>query len=387
MVEDYPEPETEVPSISPTVLYQKLIAGDPLTLVDVRDRDEFEAWRIHAPSATVTHLPYIRFVEADVTESVETLVSEHELAEPIVAVCGRGEASAYAAGVLREAGFDASNLAEGMIGWAQVYVTADLDVEPAVRQYYRPASGCLSYLIAGDSAAIVVDPLRSFVDRYATDAADLGMPITHAVDTHIHADHLSGVRTLTDLTAAEPVLPVGARDRGLAFGATLLSDGDTLPIEDTELVAIHAPGHTSEMTAFRIDDILLSGDSLFLGSVARPDLETTDDDAPQFARRLYHSLHDRLLGLPDETVVAPGHTSPLDAPTDTGAYTAPLGDLRDMPLLELEVDAFVATILTDMPPQPANFETIIDVNLGHKTVTQSDGFELELGPNNCAVSA
>ena len=377
--------ETEIDA---DALAARVAAGERVSVLDVRDRDEFDAWRVEGAGVEAVQVPYIDLVQARVRDEVPDLVAETGLSEPVVAVCARGEASAEVASILRENGVDAVNLASGMEGWARVLVDAEIPHGSAtVRQYLRPSTGCLSYLVVGDAEAAVIDPLRAFAGRYAADAAEMGAELRYAVDTHVHADHLSGVRAVAERTGAAPVVPEGATDRGLDFEARTLADGDELRSGSAALAAIHAPGHTSEMTVLRLDDLLFTGDSLFLRSVARPDLEEGDEGAERAARRLHRTLHERILALPDDTRVAPAHVAPGAEPNDDGTYLATLGDLRErLDVLSLPEDEFVETILADVPPRPANYEEIIGINLGRAEADDDQAFELELGPNNCAVS-
>jgi glyoxylase-like metal-dependent hydrolase (beta-lactamase superfamily II) len=336
---------------------------------------------------TTFHVPYYRFVEAQVTDSTGELAEEvrDALDEPVLGVCGRGEASAFVAERLIERGVDAANLADGMRGWARVSHAVELPSDEAtVLQIQRPSSGCLSYLVVSDGAAVAVDPLRAVADRYVALARDRGAELVAAVDTHVHADHVSGIRTLADETGCEPAMPAGARDRGLAFDARLLEPGESLPVGTATLDVVALPGHTSEHLGYRLGDLLFSGDTVFLESVARPDLEAGDEGAPAAARR----LHATLATLDDALRIAPGHFSDAETPDASGAYVARMGDLRErLHALDLDESAFVDDVLEEMPPRPANFEELIAVNLGRESVDAETGFELELGPNNCAARA
>jgi glyoxylase-like metal-dependent hydrolase (beta-lactamase superfamily II) len=144
------------------------------------------------------------------------------------------------------------------------------------------------------------------------------------------------------------------------------------------------------MTSYLVDDsFLATGDGLFVESVARPDLEEGDDGAPDAARTLHESLHERVLTLPDDTIVGGAHAS--DAAEDEvaadGTYTATLDELVErMDALSMDEASFVETVLADMPPRPANYEEIIATNLGQNAVDDEEAFTLELGPNNCAAS-
>ena len=193
------------------------------------------------------------------------------------------------------------------------------------------------------------------------------------------------------------VLPAGATDRDLAFDATLVSDGEALAVGDTTLRALGAPGHTHEMTAFAVGsttgdgddaaDVLLAGDSLFLRSVARPDLEDGIDGASELAALLHRTLTERFAALPDDVLVAPGHYDASTTAAESGVYAATLGHLRgSLDALSMDSDAFVEHVLSAMPPRPNNYERIIATNLGHELVDDGEAFEMELGPNNCAAT-
>ncbi|MFC4449501.1 MBL fold metallo-hydrolase [Halorussus aquaticus] len=382
-------------SLSADEVHDRIRRGERVNLLDVRNREEFEAWHITGDGVETVQVPYAEFVAAKARDEVAEFVADLDLREPVVAVCPRGEASATVADILRETGIDARNLAEGMQGWARVYVSRELSTDSegfegaTVLQYDRPATGCLSYLVVSGDEAVVVDPLRAFADRYVADAAERGADLRWAVDTHVHADHLSGVRALAAETDAEAVLPAGATERGLTFDATLLGDGDEIRVGDAALTALHAPGHTTELTALRLGDLLFSGDALFADSFGRPDLERGDEGARDLAGTLYETLTERLLALPDDTLVAPGHRTPdADPNPDEGdCYAARVGEIRDRLRIPGERDAFVERVLDSFPPRPANYEDIVAANLGRKSLDDGDAFEIELGPNNCAVEA
>ncbi|WP_226022801.1 MBL fold metallo-hydrolase [Halomicrobium salinisoli] len=374
-------------TITPSDLADLIAGGERVGVVDVRDRDEFERWRVEGPGVEVEHVPHARFLQAQVRGGAEDLV---DLPEPVVAVCGRGEASGHAADLLRAAGVEAANLEGGTDAWARLYRARELETPDGatVVQYHRPATGCLGYLVVDGDDALVVDPLRAFADRYGADAAARGATLRRAVDTHVHADHVSGVRTLSDgdVTA---VVPETARDRGLAFDAETLADGDEVAVGETTVRAVAAPGHTTEMTALLVEHggpgTLLSGDSLFLESVARPDLES-GVDPERAAATLHESVHERLLALPGETLLAPGHVGPTVRPRADGTYAEPLADVAEaVPLLALDREAFVERVTASLPPRPANAGRIVAANLGREDPDE-DLLTLEVGPNNCAAT-
>ncbi|OYR91583.1 MBL fold metallo-hydrolase, partial [Halorubrum sp. E3] len=210
----------------------------------------------------------------------------------------------------------------------------------------------------------------------------------YALDTHIHADHISGVRDLAD-EGVEGVIPDAAVDRGVTYAdqLTTAADGDTFEVGDATIETVYTPGHTTGMTSYLVDDgLLATGDGLFVESVARPDLEEGDDGAPDAARMLYESLQERVLTLPDDTLIGGAHFSDAAEPAADGTYTAPIGEIvEEMDALTMDEDDFVDLILSDMPPRPANYEKIIATNLGQNAVDDQEAFTLELGPNNCAA--
>ncbi|MDH5021509.1 MBL fold metallo-hydrolase [Halobacterium rubrum] len=371
------------PAISARDLYDRLRGDEPVSVLDVRDRDEFDAWHVDGPDVTARHVPYMEFVAAGVSGDPANLVPE-DFGEPVVAVCAVGEASAEVATDLRSEGVDAVNLAGGMEAWADLVVAHDLGA--SVVQFERPSSGCLSYLVADGGEAAVVDPLAAAVEEYVDAARERDLTVEYAVDTHVHADHVSGVRALADATDAEPVLPAGATERGLDDDATLAGDGDEIPVGERALGVEHAPGHTSEQVVFAWTENLLTADCLFLDSVGRPDLED-EDAARELAGQQYDTLQ-RVFDRDHEVRVLPGHVEPSterDGP-DAG-FARPLGDVRaGLSLLDLDRPAFVDRVTTDLPPRPANYEEIVGVNLGREEVDE-DALELERGPNNCAVSS
>ncbi len=386
-MQEYPDPDVPVESVEPAQLAARLAGGEPVRLLDVRNRDDFETWRIDGPSVTATLVPYMKWLQADATDSVAERAAELTGEGPIVAVCGRGEASAYVAGLLTQAGIEAGNLAEGMRGWARVYEANTVREDPTVVQYRRPSSGCLGYMVASGGEAAVVDPLRAFTDRYLADAAERGLDIVAVLDTHVHADHVSGLRECSAAAGVPRYLPEPAVERGVTFDVESVADGGTVAVGGTTLEAVALPGHTTGMFGFAVADVLLSGDSLFLDGVARPDLQDGADPAA-LARELHATLTDRLARFDDETVLAPGHYGTATAPADDRTYTATLGTVRDrLDVFGESPGEFVDRVTATDPPQPANADRIVGVNLGREAADGEEAFELELGPNNCAAAA
>ncbi|WP_226023810.1 MBL fold metallo-hydrolase [Halomicrobium salinisoli] len=387
--DDFPTPDVEIDSIEPETLKGRIDDGEDVTLLDTRMESEYEEWRIDGETVESINVPYFEFLDEEIDDEVLAQVPDDR---EVTVICAKGGSSEYVAGELAERGYDVNHLEEGMNGWASIYEAVEVegyDGAGTLLQYQRPSSGCLGYLLYDDGEAAIIDPLRAFTDRYLDDADDLGVDLQYALDTHVHADHISGVRDLDD-EGVEGVIPEAAVDRGVTYAdeLTTAADGDTFAVGDATIEAVYTPGHTTGMTSYLVDDSLLAtGDGLFVESVARPDLEEGDEGAPEAARLLYESLQERILSLPDDTLVGGAHFSDAAEPAADGTYTAPIGDLVDeMDALTMEEDEFVDLILSDMPPRPANYEDIIATNLGQNEVDDDEAFTLELGPNNCAAS-
>ena len=387
--DDFPTPDVDVESVDPEALKDRIDAGEDLTLLDVRMQSEYEEWRIDGETVTSINVPYFEFLDDDIGEDVlERIPDDRE----VTVLCAKGGASEYVAGTLAERGYDVDHLEDGMNGWASIYEAVEVtgyDGAGTLLQYQRPSSGCLGYLVYDDGEAAVIDPLRAFTDRYLDDADELGVDLRYALDTHIHADHISGIRDLDD-AGVEGIIPEAAVDRGVTYAddLTTAADGDSVQVGDATIDVVHTPGHTTGMTSYLVDDSLLAtGDGLFVESVARPDLEEGDAGAPEAARALYESLRERVVTLPDDTLIGGAHFSDAAEPAADGTYTAPIGHLvAEMDALTMDESAFVDLLLSDMPPRPANYEDIIATNLGQNAVDDDEAFTLELGPNNCAAS-
>ncbi|RRJ34219.1 MBL fold metallo-hydrolase [Halocatena pleomorpha] len=364
---------------------------DDYTLIDTRPEDSYEAWRIKeaknvpfGPAETLTD---------DQQREIDELANGNE----IITICGKAATSTRLASELDANGFDdVAVVNRGMRGWNALYETTRVDTandDLRVIQFQRRAKGCLSYLIGSKQAgeAIVVDPTRH-TDQYITTAAIEGLTITHVLDTHVHADHISGGRELAATLDVPYHLGERATERDIQYEFDSLADGETISVGETEVEVQAAPGHTTEMVVYRINDVVLTGDSLFLDSVGRTELEFGEEAAEKGARMQYETLHETLLELPNDVTVLPGHVTVNNDGTYENASPgelvgAPLGDVRDrLDLVTLDEEEFVAWMTENIPEKPDNYETIISINLGTEDVgRRRDATMLETGANNCAA--
>jgi hydroxyacylglutathione hydrolase len=238
------------------------------------------------------------------------------------------------------------------------------------RPYYDFETGCAAYLFGcgGLGKCAVVDAHEEDVDAYIAFAASKGMRITHVIDTHVHADHRSGGPRLANRVGAQCCLHESAK---VALTFEPLQDGQEIELGNTRAKVLHTPGHTHESISLVVTDLrrgtdpwfVLTGDTMFVGAVGRPDLPGR---ARENAADLYDSIHAKLLTLPDDLEVYPGHFSGSACgagmsgkPSSTIAF-----EKRNNPLLSKSRDEFV-TALSDVPPKPAEMEKILRINQGH----------------------
>jgi glyoxylase-like metal-dependent hydrolase (beta-lactamase superfamily II) len=210
-----------------------------------------------------------------------------------------------------------------------------------------------------------------------------GWKIAGVLETHIHADHLSRSRKLAELSGATLCLPEQNR---VLYPFIPVPDRDVLRVDGARLEALHTPGHTLESTSYLLDQqALFTGDTLFTTAVGRPDLggAANLEDAKARARRLYESLQ-RILTLPPETLILPGHTSEPVA-FDGKMIGSRLDEVREKAeVLRLPEAAFVEKITAHLPPTPPNYHQVIELNEAGQ-LPEGDVTDLEAGANRCAA--
>jgi len=241
------------------------------------------------------------------------------------------------------------------------------------RQLLNDEAACASYLLGckrkGELA--VVDPHVDLVDDYVALARTQGAEITAVMETHVQADHVSGLPELVERTGATAYLPAGA---GVEFDHHALADGESVRVGNTELAAIATPGHAGAHHAYLVTDharvdepwMVLTGDALLVGDAGRPDLHAHGDHTvEEMARTLYRSITDRLLTLPDHLLVYPAHyAGSVCGRSLSGNPASSVGfERRHNQAVQFESeDAFVAALVRDIPPAPEQQAEIVAAN-------------------------
>ena len=241
------------------------------------------------------------------------------------------------------------------------------------RQLLNDRTACASYVLGCKTHGtfVVVDPHADLVDAYMSLAEQQDSAITAVFETHVQADHVSGLPELVALTGATPYLPAGT---GVEFDHHALEDREMVSLGNVDITAIATPGHASPHHAYAVTDrtrgyepwLALTGDALLVGDAGRPDLHADDIGAvDQMARTLYRSLTERLMTLPDHVVVYPSHYS--GSVCGRGLSANPVSTIgferRHNPALQhRSQDAFVAALLRDLPPPPEHPAAIVAAN-------------------------
>lgn len=240
------------------------------------------------------------------------------------------------------------------------------------RPFYYFDTGCAAYLFGCGSLGqcAVVDPQERDVDAYLSFAAEKGMKVTHVFDTHVHADHRSGGREIARRTGAKYCLH---RSAAVSFPFEPVEDGQKIPLGNTVVEVLHTPGHTSESISLVVGDLrrgpgpapwfVCTGDTLFVGSIGRPDLPgQTEAQAAQ----LWDSVHEKLLGLPDAIEIFPAHfagsacgAGMSGKPSSTLAFEKSWN-----PMLSLDRDAFVRAMSEKVLAPPKGMDQMLAANRG-----------------------
>mgnify|MGYP005828326181 CR=1 FL=1 len=361
----------------------KLLNKEPLFILDVRNESDFKDWRVEGEKVESINTPYFELIDG-----VDEIVNELPNDKDILVICAKEGASKFVAEQLVEAGFNSvSYLVGGMKSWSEHLHKAEVYKDEAIRvfQFIRVGKGCLSYMVISGNEAMVVDPMR-LTDVYENVASEYGAKITNIVDSHLHADHISGGRLLADKTGAKYFL---MKSEGAVFDFEALEENNTIEFESVhvQVLAVKTPGHTPGSVSFFVNDkLLFSGDTIFVGGLGRPDL---GGKAREWAADLYNSIYNKVAVIADDVVVLPGHYADFDAEMNEAGYIGELlgeirrrNDVMQNKNIEEFVDFVAASANSETPP---NFEDIVAINRGVMDADLDKQQELEIGPNRCAV--
>ena len=362
---------------------RKVIEKKKLFILDVRNTDAFEDWKIDGHQFEYLNIPYFELLDG-VEEILPKIPSDSE----VLVVCAKEGSSIMVADMLSEAGLTVGYLEGGMKSWSmylEPIKVGNLKDGGELYQFVRLGKGCLSYMAINGGEAAIIDAVR-FTDVFTKFAEEKGVKIKHVFDTHLHADHISGGRHIAAQTGATYYLPPKDAEE-VVFEYEPLTDGLTVQLgaSEIEVGAMYSPGHTIGSTSFVIDGkYLLTGDILFIDSIGRPDLAGLAED---WVGDLRETLYSRYRTLAEDLIVLPAHFMIIEELNEDGTVAKRLGDLfAENHGLNVEDEEVFRSMVTDnLPPQPNAYQEIRHVNMGKITPDNDEQTEMEIGPNRCAV--
>jgi glyoxylase-like metal-dependent hydrolase (beta-lactamase superfamily II)/rhodanese-related sulfurtransferase len=362
--------------ISTDTLRTWLETGKDVSILDIRPIQERTEWFI---PGSIYYNVYDK-LKANRPDALKGLHLDKTV--PVVTICAGGKTSAIAASFLSEQGFEAYSLAGGMKTWSLAWNIAKLSYPYfEIIQFRRTGKGCLSYLVTSNNEAIIVDASLP-VEAYQEFLIQEKLTLKYVIETHIHADHLSRSKQLAESNKTTLHLPAPNK---VNFDFIPVTATTVFQVGNITITAIQSPGHTLESTCYLVDDkVLITGDTLFVNGVGRPDLKANNDESKQKSKMLYQSLQ-KILAMGDNIIVLPAHTDqPVDfdnLPIQTTIATIK----KTVPILQLNETDFISTIQQRIPPTPANYMSIVEKNI-KGDFSDINPIDLEAGANRCAVS-
>lgn len=362
---------------------EKVMNKEALFILDVRTEADFHDWKIEGQNFYYVNVPYF-----DLLDGVEGIIGKIPTDKDVLVVCAKEGSSIFVAEMLSAEGRSVYYLTGGMKAWSEhlePIKVGDLRDGGEVYQFVRIGKGCLSYMIVSNGEAAIIDSAR-MTGIYREFAERMDTKITHVFDTHLHADHISGGRTIAKETNAIYWIPPKDATE-VTYDYQPLEDGNEVKIGNTTISinALYTPGHTIGSTSLIVDEkFLLSGDILFIDSIGRPDLAGMAED---WVGDLRESLYTRYKELSGELIVLPAHFMIVDELNEDGSVSKELGTLyKENHGLNMEDETEFRKLVTEnLPPQPNAYQEIRQTNMGIINPDEEAQREMEIGPNRCAI--
>lgn len=333
----------------------------------------------------MSNVPYFDFMEEE-----EASVAKVPKGSPVRIVCAKEGSAQYVAEILSSHGFsDVSYLSGGIKTWGELLSPVRLNTESdsfGLYQFIRPGKACLSYGIVFDGEMALIDPSRN-LDFYLGFARSHSAQITQVIETHAHADHLSGGPELCRQKEAK-MLAHELDFPNSPFTYVSLNDSETVTLcsNGPEMEVFHTPGHTEGSLTYLIDGrYLVTGDTLFIISAGRPDL---GGKAEEWVHDLYETLLKKYADFPGNAEVLPAHYVSWEEADESRRFAAPLKELWNAnPIFSLSSEKeFVQFIFDNMRESPEVYTDIKKVNRGLMDVTEHKADIMDFGKNECAAS-
>jgi len=350
-----------------------------ILIVDIRSHDNFEDWHIKDSQ----NIDVYKDIWDGNLDKVKQELSKLPKDKKIVTVCNAGITAQKASTLLESMGYDTLVLEKGMKGWNTLHQLVEVmnENDLLLKQIIRPGKGCLSYLIGSNSTkeCFIVDPSQ-FIEEYIEITNKIGFKIKGVIDTHVHADHVSGAKQLSESLKVNYY--VSKLDLNADIEFIDLNTIDELKIGDNTIKIIKTPGHTDGSISLLVNDkALLTADTLFLEGVGRPDLGRDKDEIKKGAKTLYSTLT-KIKNLNNDLIILPAHFKEYD---DFPIYQKLKEVVENNRPLQIDSEQeFADYILENLPNTPPNYEKIKDVNKNCTQLPREESEKLEFGPNRCA---
>jgi glyoxylase-like metal-dependent hydrolase (beta-lactamase superfamily II) len=367
-------------------LYDWLIAREEIVVVDVRNHDDFAGFKVEAPYPfTLLNIPYFDFMEFE-QESLARLPKGAR----IRIVCAKEASARYVAEIVHRGGFaDVGFLQGGINSWGNLLVPRQLPTPDHYQlyQFIRPGKASCSYGLLAGGSMLLFDPSRN-VEFYLEFAREHDAVIAKTFETHLQADYIAGSRMIAEQTGAE-FLANATDFAGANFRFQALKDGGQygFPAPGPSVRALFTPGHTPGSTTYVIDEkFLVSGDTVFIKSVGRPDL---GGKAEEWARLLFATMG-AIKKLDPGLVVLPGHFIDWDEADSRLIIACTLGEAidRNRAIYDIETaEEFVTFIKANIRKQPEEYARIRRINANLEQADEAEQNILDIGKNECAASA
>jgi len=369
-------------------LARQIDAGVPVQVVDVRPPERVAIGRIGGIAQTRFH----NISSMQLMARRRAAVADLEPGALTAVVCSRGNDSKMVASFLKKLGLDAVSVQGGMEAWMRLVVPRDIPPPAGVDrvvQFDRVGRGALGYLVVSGGEAIIIDPPRD-AEPFLRVMEGSGAHLVGVIDTHVHADYISGAPGLASrfgvpyhLHPADAVYPYDGRSGTIPFRP--LEHDAKVPVGAADFRACHTPGHTlGSVTLMLGDQMAFTGDFLFVNSIGRPDLA---GHTAEWAGDLWKSLSVAKREWPATMQIYPAHYgAESERRTDRVVGTTFRSLLERLEALRIEDrDQFIAWVLERESAFPEAYRRIKAINIGLASVSEEEAEELEVGRNECAL--
>jgi glyoxylase-like metal-dependent hydrolase (beta-lactamase superfamily II)/rhodanese-related sulfurtransferase len=358
-------------------------------LLDVRSESDFGRFKVEGPNPIqMKNVPYIDFSDDEEEESVAQVPRDKK----IRVVCAKEGSAKYVGEVLIKHGFeDVAYLEGGIKTWGNLLVPKRVDKGGSdyhLYQFVRPAKASCSYGLIYKDEMMIFDPTKE-IDFYQSFASEKGCRIVKTCETHLQADYISGSPAIAKETGAN--LMAHENDfNGAAFSYHAVQDANVYHFSDggPEVKVIHTPGHTPGSTSYVIDDThIISGDTIFLVSIGRPDL---GGKVEEWSQLLFETLGTKVGQMDPKLIVLPGHFMSWDEADSDLIFQDTLASIKEKNATIFDINSsvqFVQFIKDNMREQPEVYAKIRQVNAGRLDVDLDEQNVMDLGKNECAASA